>query len=892
MNFEDIFHINSPYVLEMYEEYLKNPDNVSETWQRYFKAYADGFKAGGSHLSPVSEVISSSHSSHDKVLDRLSKDYEKYGYLIANTNPLNQEMPFFPGILYQKVPQSFSEDIDISLLSTDPKIRSHEENLYNTYCGTVGVEINHLSSQKEISWWKNQFKLITEKPSKETEKGLFKELIYADQLEKFLGNRFIGKKRFSIEGVESQLCAVESYLDAVANLGYQEVYIGMAHRGRLVMLTGAAKKPLAELFQEFQGISHMGDVKYHGGYSSQRKTRSGKDIFVSLAYNPSHLEAVNPVVLGQTRARQESSSKALPILIHGDAAFAGQGIVYETLQMMNLKGYSVKGTLHIIANNQVGFTTDPTDSRSTQDCTDLAKGFDCPIFHVNSLDVLALHQVMSLCAQYRHTFQKDIFINLIGFRRHGHNETDEPTYTQPLLYKKIKTLSSTFEDFFVKQKISVEEKDALIQEVKAEFQKAFDQTSTYTKPQKTLGSLHKIVPSLNQDSLKTLGLQIASLPQGFSINPKLSKLLIDDRKAMAENTKPLDWGMAELLSYASLLSEGIPLRLAGQDAERGTFSHRHVLWVDTEIGQKYCPLNSLNIPNKTPAPAHIVDSFLSEYAALGFEYGFSTQNDGLTLWEAQFGDFANGAQIIIDQFIASGELKWEQTSNLIMLLPHGYEGQGPEHSSARMERFLQLCGNNNLKVASYSSVAQLFHGIRRHALQGEKKPMILFTPKSYLRHPSIVMTLEEVLKNPFQCTISDPRDLDLNKIETLILSTGKMSLECLDLLTKESLKSIALLRVEELYPFPGKEISSYIQKLPQLKKLIWLQEEPKNMGAYQFIRDQIDSIPLKLRLDYIGRSASASPATGLEKQHQKEQQEIFAQIIECESSVKKTSAKN
>jgi 2-oxoglutarate dehydrogenase E1 component len=731
-------------------------------------------------------------------------------------------------------------------------------------------------------------------------------LTRTEALERFIHTRFVGAKRFSVEGGDALMPMMEHLLRKAAADDALEIVIGMAHRGRVNMLSTYCGKPLDLIFSEFegafnpnQGFSADGDVKYHMGFSSDRDV-NGKKIHLSMAFNPSHLECVNPVVCGMARAKQrirkdnKERKRVLPVQIHGDAAFIGQGVVPETMQMSQLEGYTVGGSLHIVVNNQVGFTTSPEYSRSSTYCTDVAKALHLPVFHVNGDDVDACLHVMDLAYRYRQTFRSDIVIDIVCYRRYGHNEGDEPAYTQPVMYNAIKG-HPTLRDIYAKQLIE----SGLVKEADA----AADLDSEMNKMQEMLDRSRKeqITPKFftlegvwkglrrptsqdfwvrtetgaTRDTLESVGKVLTSWPEGFTPHPKLIKLL-DSRKKMME-TREVDWGMGELLSYGALVSEGIPVRLSGQDAGRGTFTHRHAIFHDSVNGTRYSPLNTIQ-PEVADFAVH--DSSLSEFGVLGFEYGNSiTDPRALTIWEAQFGDFANGAQVIIDQFIASAESKWQRMAGLVLLLPHGYEGQGPEHSSARMERFLQLCAQDNMQVIYPTTPAQIYHAMRRQVKRDWRKPLIIMSPKSMLRHPKVISPLDDLERGVFKEVIAD-NGKDPGNVKRVILCSGKIYYE----LAEEREKNhndgtVAILRVEQLYPLPLDQLNKELRNYPNLKSIIWAQEEPKNMGAYSYVAPRLQEAFSEfaskgVTFRYLGRTERASPAIGSSKVHQQEQMEI------------------
>ncbi|MEY2988017.1 MAG: hypothetical protein RJB13_1538, partial [Pseudomonadota bacterium] len=669
-----------------------------------------------------------------------------------------------------------------------------------------------------------------------------------------------------------------------------------------------------------EGLEGDGDVKYHGGHEAERTTRSGHPIRVSLSFNPSHLEFVDCVVLGEARAAQKlyhngNMQAVLPVVLHGDAAFSGQGVVYETLQMMKLDGYAVGGTIHIIANNQVGFTTNPRDSRSGLTVAEIAKTIQAPIFHVNSDDIERLHAVLTLATEFRQTFKKDVVIEIVCFRRHGHNETDEPRFTQPTLYKLIDAKAAPYQTYAEKlsglgatdPQFSGDALADIYTVTKADMNAAYDRVKSenillqnnqqhrgFEELRRHVSDEEMLKPfsrPIKMEKIKSLAAKLIEVPADFQPNAKLARIILGERKAMLEESKRIDWGFAELLAYASLLDEGFSVRLSGQDARRGTFSHRHATLIDSETAQQFTSLKNCEQSGST---IEIWDSLLSETAAMGFEYGYATQSSkSLVVWEAQFGDFGNGAQVIIDQFVVSGESKWSQTQSLVLLLPHGFEGQGPEHSSARLERFLQMAAQGNIQVCYFSNAKQLFHALRRQVLRDFRKPLVVMTPKSFLRNPRASTSFSELTEGTFEEVLGDPREsLNVDKVTRVIMCTGKVAHDALDAADKPSDKmkteSTAIIRVEQLNPFPAQQLEKLLRKFPKAQFFAWAQEEPRNMGAASFILPKIEQVVAnlssKVELSYIGRSERGSPAVGLEKRHIKEQQQLVDAIWSASAS--------
>ncbi|NBO38346.1 2-oxoglutarate dehydrogenase E1 component [bacterium] len=931
-NFSTIFQANAAFVEEMFLKYRENPMAVSEGWRAYFEGFHEGFETAvrlkpDEHLNGNGHALAETGSltrspeqgSFEQHCASLVQAYCTFGHLQANLNPLGIEPAAHAALSLESYGFSAADLARTTAAGARfglPPLTLGElvADLTRRFCATVGVEFEHLADLSERQFLYESMAKLNQTPAPETRLELYKELAKADALEKTIATKFIGKKRFSIEGADAQIPALETVFDVGAKLGAQEFPIAMAHRGRLNILVNCIHKPLEQLFAEFEGypndgLQGDGDVKYHGGYEADRKTRSGSDIRISLTYNPSHLEFVGCIVMGEARAKQVlhhggNVNAVLPVVLHGDAAFAGQGVVYETLQMMRLDGYNVGGTIHIIANNQVGFTTNPKDGRSGLTVADIGKTVQSPIFHVNADDIENLHAVMTIATEYRQRFNKDVVIEIICFRRHGHNETDEPRFTQPTLYKRVDSKASPFETYaqhLGKQGLDERFNAEALASIHGSFKSAMNATYDRVKsehikleqnsPHRGFESLRRYVSAeemlkpvnskLSVDLLKSLGSKLVEVPEGFTPNAKLARIILGERRDMVEEKKRIDWGMGELLAYATLLNEGFSVRLAGQDARRGTFSHRHGTLTDAETGKHFTSLKNCL---KNDARIEIWDSLLSETAAMGFEYGYATQHTrALVIWEAQFGDFANGAQVIIDQFFVSGESKWGQTQGLVLLLPHGYEGQGPEHSSARLERFLQMAAQGNIQVCYFTNAKQLFHALRRQVIRDFRKPMVVMTPKSFLRNPRASTSFEELADGRFEEVLLDPRsELASDKVTRILLCTGKVAHDLLDSTEKAENKSAAtstaVVRIEQLHPFPHAQLEAALKAYPKAKSWAWVQEEPRNMGAATFIMAKVQktlSKVSKATLEYVGRSERASPAVGLEKLHLKEQEALL-----------------
>jgi 2-oxoglutarate dehydrogenase E1 component len=776
------------------------------------------------------------------------------------------------------------------------------EKLKSTYAGPIGIEYKHINNTPRRNWVSDYFEanFHHHNPSVEKKKRILNKLNEAVVFESFLHTKYVGQKRFSLEGGENTISALDAIINKSAEEGVKEVVIGMAHRGRLNVLANIMGKTYDEIFNEFEGGANPdltmgdGDVKYHLGYSSYIETKSGRKVYVKLAPNPSHLEAVDPVVLGYTRAQIDdeyrgNKQKAIPIVIHGDAAIAGQGIVYECVQMSRLDGYNTGGTIHFVINNQVGFTTDYDDARSSIYCTDLAKIIDAPVLHVNGDDAEAVHFAANLAVEYRHKFGKDIFIDLLCYRRHGHNESDEPKFTQPKLYNKIAKHPNPREIYVKKltEKSVIDEETA--KKLDKEFKKLLQdrlnevkQNPLPYKPQKIEEEWHHLRRSKPEDFdqspdtsipeslVEQVGKALTSLPKGFKPLRQIDKLF-KERKTEFFEKKELGWASGELLAYGSLLAEGKIVRMSGQDVKRGTFSHRQSYIFDSNTNEPYCNLNHVA---EKQEPFRIYNSLLSEFGVLGYEYGYAMATpNALVLWEAQFGDFVNGAQVMIDQFISSAESKWQRMNGLVMLLPHGYEGQGPEHSSARLERFLQMCAQENIVVANVTSSSNFFHLLRRQVTWDFRKPCIVFSPKSLLRHPAVTSPLSEFTSGSFREVIGD--DYVVNKnVKRVLLCSGKVYFDLLEEQQKRKAKDVAIIRLEQLYPFPRKQVDSILKKYND-PELFWVQEEPENMGSWAYML-RMTNYDLKL----VGRKPSASPATGYPKVHKDEQSTIVKKAFE------------
>lgn len=906
--------INADYIEHLFSHYQSDPDSVDESWRLFF----EGLELGASEPAapagapavitapPLREGLEQDEAAEAKV-GLLIQSYRELGRLLAHFDPLSEpptehellRLERF-GLTQADLKRTFGAGRLLGLGSA--KLEDIIARLKEIYCGSIGVEYTHIEDAESRSWLRNKMEVSRNKAvlTAETKRRILEKLSESEAFETFLHTRYVGQKRFSGEGADGVIPLIDCLIDRGGALGVKEIVMGMAHRGRLSVLVNIFGKSPAAIFSEFEGRINdakdagEGDVKYHQGFSADVITpRSKAQVHLSLASNPSHLEYVNPVIEGVARAKQEMRQDAeraqvVPILIHGDASFAGQGIVYEMLNLSKLDGYTTGGTIHIVINNQVGFTTSPREARSTTYATDVAMMLEIPIFHVNGDDPEALFYLGELAMEYRQRFHRDVVIDLVCYRRHGHNEGDEPTFTQPLMYKKIKnhpTPRAIYAKKLIAEGVITEnEAEAMVTKLYERFA-AEQQAARATPPPLSISvfegcwrGLHKPTPAelfepaqtaVPIPTLRQIASEMTTVPSGFTVHPKLEKLLQARRESVYEG-KAIDWGTAELLAYGSLIGEGFTVRLSGQDSERGTFSHRHAVLHDFETGVTYTPLAHLS---SAKAPFFVYNSSLSEAAVLGFEFGYSLADPrALTLWEAQFGDFANGAQVLIDQFITTSESKWSRMSGLVMLLPHGYEGQGPEHSSARPERFLQLCGRYNIQVCNFTTPAQLFHALRRQLVRPFRKPLIVMSPKSLLRHPLAVSSLEELAQGRFHEVLRDPKPIAKAGVKRVILCWGKVFYELWQERERRTAHDIAILRVEQLYPWPEPFIAEALAEYPDTVEIVWVQEEPRNMGGWSFFRERwLDGTLGSRKLHYIGRPIAAAPAVGSAKQHENEQ---------------------
>jgi len=893
---------NIAFLEDVFEQYQEDPNSVSQEWQAYFANLSTSSAATASQSSPGGSLDAAMATKQGSV-SRLISTYRAMGHKRAKIDPIN-EMEVQDASELELAYHGLSEaDLD-TVFDTGPlrapdrlPLRDIVAILKANYCGSIGYEYGHMASAEQRRWLRTRLEQpVGHDPFSNDQKlHILNRLTAAEGMERYLHTKYVGQKRFSLEGGDSLIPMLDQMIQQGGADGIKEVVIGMAHRGRLNVLVNTLGKTPSTLFSEFEGkpdineLAESGDVKYHQGFSSDVKTKGG-NVHLSLAFNPSHLEIVSPVVEGSVRARQErrddnEGNTVLPISIHGDAAFAGQGVVMETFQMSGCRGYQTGGTMHIVINNQVGFTTsNPKDARSTPYCTEIAKMVGAPIFHVNGDDPEAVIFATQIAVDFRMKFHKDVVIDLVCYRRHGHNESDEPSVTQPMMYKNIKALPTTRRLYAQKlidsNIIDKSVEDTMNADYRASMVAGERVVSEYVEVQQgdhtvdwspyfNIHWQHKTDTRFNAKRLDLLAERILSVPEGFKLHARTKKIM-DDRAKMRAGELPLDWGMAENLAYATLLDENFAVRMSGQDCGRGTFFHRHSVLHNTENKQTYMPLSHIK---ETQPNIDIINSLLSEEAVLAFEYGYACSNPKtMVIWEAQFGDFANGAQVVLDQFISSGEAKWGRLSGLTMFLPHGYEGQGPEHSSARLERYLQLCAQHNMQVCVPSTPAQMFHMIRRQMLRPYRKPLIVMTPKSLLRHKLSTSSLEDLHSGQFQNVIPEVDKLTNKNVKRVVLCSGKVYYDLLEKRREDKIKDIAILRVEQLYPFPRNEVITELKRYPSATEVVWCQEEPKNQGAwYQIMHHIKHCISDQHTVLYAGRDASASPAAGYLAVHREQQ---------------------
>ncbi len=903
-SFSYLSNADPGYIDQLFQSYKKDPNSVDKEWQKFFEGF-EFSKVQYGDSEPVSDVTASKEIN---VLN-LIHGYRQRGHLFTKTNPVRERRKYFPsldlenfGLSSEDLETVFQAGKDVGL--GPAKLKDIISHLQKTYNQSIGAEYLYVSNPEMVEWLRSRMESTQNTPNYSIEKKryLLKKLNQAVIFEKFLGLKYVGQKRFSLEGAESLIPALDAVVQKGADLGIEEFVIGMAHRGRLNVLANILNKEYDEIFSEFEGKEHaqsifQGDVKYHLGFSSDIETESGKKVHLSMMPNPSHLEAVNPVVQGSARAKIDrkygkDSKRLAPILIHGDAAISGQGIVYEVTQMSQLEGYKTGGTIHIVINNQVGFTTNYIDGRSSTYCTDVAKVTHSPVFHVNGDDVEALVFAIEMAVEFRQVFNRDVFIDLLCYRRHGHNEADEPAFTQPLLYKIIRKHPDPREIYFQRLLNSGDVEANMAKELEKEFKQELQEELEESKQSKNLTlapflkgtwdgirrvsneDFDELSPEtgVNKSILEEIAQKINYVPESFQAHKKIRKLFADRERMVQEDR--LDWALGELLAYGSLLSEGYPVRLSGQDTRRGTFSHRHSYLLSVDAETEYIPLNNIQ-EDQEKFVAY--NSLLSEYGVLGFEYGYSITNpNNLVIWEAQFGDFANGAQIIMDQYISSGETKWQRMSGLIQLLPHGYEGQGPEHSSARIERYLELCARKNMQIVNCTTPANFFHVLRRQIHRSFRIPLIVFTPKKLLRYPLAVSKMEELAEGTRFQEIIDDSFVNPQEVKRVIMCSGKIYYDLLQKQQTDQRKEVALVRMEQLYPLPIPRLREVFARYPQDAEFVWVQEEPRNMGPWSFILRVITERKLRC----ISRKPSPSPAAGYYKSHNKEQDMIIEEAFQ------------
>ena len=922
---------NAPYVEDLYERFLADPASVEPHWREYFERMG-GRGADVAH-GPLVEALAQrarlprvastaaalpvpgeAAAAKQGAVSRMIQIYANRGHLVADIDPLGLMVRPTPRVLGLEYLGLGEGDLDTEFLTGSrndaikPRMRLRDivEQLRHIYCGKIGAEFAHVSDETERLWLQDRFQVgrVQGHWSPEARRNILRGLTSAEGLERYLATKYPAQKRFSLEGGDSLIPLLDDLIQSSGGQGVEDIVIGMAHRGRLNVLVNVLGKVPEVLFSEFEGkydlkkMKGSGDVKYHKGYSCDVRTPAG-NVHVALAFNPSHLEVVNPVVEGSVRARQErrgdaNGDKVMPVLIHGDSAFAGQGVIQETLQMSQARAFYTGGTIHVIINNQVGFTThDPRDTRSTLYCSDVAKMVEAPILHVNGDDPEAVVFAGRLALEYRMKFHKDVVIDLVCYRRLGHNEADEPAATQPVMYATIRSKPTTRALYAGRLEaegaIAAGDAERMVEEYRNSLDDGDHQPAT-PNVIGTVGNVHTVDWSKYQDvdwteqvrtgvklaTLRELGERATTYPDGFVLHRQVQKI-VEDRRKMAAGQMMLDWGYAETLAYATLLDEGYEVRITGQDSGRGTFFHRHAVGHDQKTGASYVPLRHL----KSGQPRfRVTDSLLSEEAVLGFEYGYSTTDPNcLVIWEAQFGDFVNGAQVIIDQFISSGETKWGRYCGLTMFLPHGFEGQGPEHSSARLERFLQLCAENNMIVCVPSTPAQMFHMLRRQMKRDFRKPLVVMTPKSLLRHKLSVSALDDFAHGGFRNVIDEIDEIDPAAVDRVVFCSGKVYFDLLEARRAGEARNVAVVRIEQLYPFPADEYAAVMARYPKARDVVWCQEEPQNQGAWFQIRHRLQE-PIGAReLLYCGRGPSAAPATGIPQLHNEQQQGLVAAAL-------------
>ena len=900
---------HTDYFTELYDKYLKYPDTVEPSWRAFFQGFDFGLE-NGTVISSTSDIEVPDHLKKEFAVVKLIDAYRSRGHLFTKTNPVRERRTYKPDLNFQNFGL---EEKDLATVfnagevmgigpSTLEKIIIH---LKEIYCDSIGIEYMYIRRPEKVEWIQKRLNINNNHPSftSDKKKHILSKLNEAVSFENFLHSKFVGQKRFSLEGGESLIPAVDAIIDLAAEKGVEEFVMGMAHRGRLNTLINIFGKSARDMFNEFEGKDYSeemlfdGDVKYHLGWTCERKTDSGKKINLNIAPNPSHLETVGAIVQGITRAKQNDdfsgdSSKVLPIIVHGDAAIAGQGLPYEIVQMAGLKGYKTGGTVHIVVNNQIGFTTNYLDARTSTYCTDVGKVTLCPIFHVNSDDVEAVVHASVFALEYRMRFNQDVFIDLLGYRKYGHNEGDEPRFTQPKLYKAIakqKNPRDIYSEVLLKDGVVDQGYiDKIKIDYKEKLEKAYDESSKieeteitdfmadkwkgYIKANKEVLE-NEIKTKVSKSNLESIAKTVSSLPKDKKFLRKIERL-IDDRKSMFFERDKIDWAMGEMLAYGSILTEGYNVRISGQDVERGTFSHRHAILKSEESEEEVVLLN--NIESEARGTFKVYNSLLSEYGVLGFDYGYAMASPKtLTIWEAQFGDFSNGAQIVIDQYISAAEDKWKLQNGIVLFLPHGYEGQGAEHSSARMERFLQLCGDDNMIMANCTTPSNLFHLLRRQIIANYRKPLVVFTPKSLLRHPLAVSKKDDFINGKFEKLIPD-NEISPKKAKSLVFCSGKFYYDLIKAREEKNRNDIAIIRIEQLFPLPIDKINDQLKLYSETKDVVWAQEEPKNMGPLSYLLLHFEKVST---FRIVSRPFSDSPASGSSKRFEKRHKKVIEAVF-------------
>ncbi len=900
---------HTDYFTELYDKYLKYPDTVEPSWRAFFQGFDFGLE-NGTVISSTSDIEVPDHLKKEFAVVKLIDAYRSRGHLFTKTNPVRERRTYKPDLNFQNFGL---EEKDLATVfnagevmgigpSTLEKIIIH---LKEIYCDSIGIEYMYIRRPEKVEWIQKRLNINNNHPSftSDQKKHILSKLNEAVSFENFLHSKFVGQKRFSLEGGESLIPAVDAIIDLAAEKGVEEFVMGMAHRGRLNTLINIFGKSARDMFNEFEGKDYSeemlfdGDVKYHLGWTCERKTDSGKKINLNIAPNPSHLETVGAIVQGITRAKQNDdfsgdSSKVLPIIVHGDAAIAGQGLPYEIVQMAGLKGYKTGGTVHIVVNNQIGFTTNYLDARTSTYCTDVGKVTLCPIFHVNSDDVEAVVHASVFALEYRMRFNQDVFIDLLGYRKYGHNEGDEPRFTQPKLYKAIakqKNPRDIYSEALLKDGVVDQGYiDKIKIDYKEKLEKAYDESSKieeteitdfmadkwkgYVKANKEVLK-NEVKTKVSKSNLESIAKTVSTLPKDKKFLRKIERL-IDDRKSMFFERDKIDWAMGEMLAYGSILMEGYHVRISGQDVERGTFSHRHAILKSEESEEEVVLLD--NIESEARGTFRVYNSLLSEYGVLGFDYGYAMASPKtLTIWEAQFGDFSNGAQIVIDQYISAAEDKWKLQNGIVLFLPHGYEGQGAEHSSARMERFLQLCGDDNMIMANCTTPSNLFHLLRRQIIANYRKPLVVFTPKSLLRHPLAVSKKDDFINGKFEKLIPD-NEISPKKAKSLVFCSGKFYYDLIKAREEKNRNDIAIIRIEQLFPLPIDKINDQLKLYSETKDVVWAQEEPKNMGPLSYLLLHFEKVST---FRIVSRPFSDSPASGSSKRFEKRHKKVIEAVF-------------